>query len=176
MIDHLIGEHRKVEGLLAQLKDSDEGSDRNAMFEELASSLDTHMRVEERYIYPMISDLIGQDEASDATDEHELARDGLASARTRLEEGAFEAAIEILEAGIAHHVEEEEQELFPQLRVKAADQLDGMDPERLEAHVEEHGAAIDLTKEELYDLAKQQGIEGRSKMTKDELAGAVGRS
>ena len=173
ILDHLMAEHRKVEDLLERLKQTEEGAERRTLFDELASSLDTHMRVEERYIYPMIVDLIGRSEADDAADEHKLARTGIASARERLEHGAFEAAIEVLEAGISHHVEEEEQELFPQLRIKAADQLAGMDLARLEGAVDESAANLDLTKEELYELAKEQDVDGRSKMTKDELAKAV---
>lgn len=173
ILDHLMTEHRKVEDLLERLKETEEGAERRTLFDELASALDTHMRVEERYIYPMIVDLVGRSEADDAADEHKLARTGIESARERLEQGAFEAAIEVLEAGISHHVEEEEQELFPQLRTKAADQLAGMDLARLEGNVDESAANLDLTKEELYELAKEQDVDGRSKMTKDELAKAV---
>jgi iron-sulfur cluster repair protein YtfE (RIC family) len=176
VLEHLIQEHRQVEDLLSRLASSSEGSERNSLFEELVTSLDTHMKVEERFVYPMIADLIGAKEAEDAEDEHTLAREGIEAARERLEEGAFEAAIETLTAGISHHVEEEENELFPQLRTKAADQLAGMDGARLESKVDGSDVDVDLTKEELYEKAKQQGIEGRSKMTKDELAEAVGRA
>jgi len=173
VLDHLTQEHRQVEDLLSRLSSSSEGAERNSLFEELVSSLDTHMKLEERYIYPMIADLIGSEDAEDAEDEHTLAREGIAAARERLEEGAFEAAIETLTAGISHHVQEEENELFPQLRTKAADQLAGMDAARLESQVDGSGVDVDLTKEELYQKAKEKGVEGRSKMTKDELAEAV---
>ena len=69
ILDHLMAEHRKVEDLLERLKETEEGAERRTLFDELASSLDTHMRVEERYIYPMIVDLIGRSEADDAADE-----------------------------------------------------------------------------------------------------------
>ena len=48
-----------------------------------------------------------------------------------------------------------------------------MDLARLEGDVDETAANLDLTKEELYELAKEQDVDGRSKMTKDELAKAV---
>ncbi len=175
VLDHLIEEHRKVEQMLAQLKESEEGPERQQLFDELRSSLGTHMAVEERFVYPLMAEHLGADEADDATDEHELARAGLAEAAKRLEEGAFEAAVEILEAGISHHVEEEESEQFPALRAKAGPQLAEMDPEELEAAVEGgSGRGGEKTRDELYEQAKAADVPGRSSMTKDELADAVG--
>jgi iron-sulfur cluster repair protein YtfE (RIC family) len=178
VLDHLIEEHRKVEQMLARLKESEPGSERDELFDELTSSLSTHMAVEERFVYPLMAEHLGEDEAEDATDEHELARAGIAEARKRLEEGAFEAAIDILEAGIGHHVEEEESEQFPELRAKAGPQLAEMDPEELEAAVEDGSGSGSggPTKDELYEKAKEADVEGRSSMTKDELAEAVGEA
>ena len=55
---------------------------------------------------------------------------------------------------------------FPKLREVAATDLAKMDPERLEA-------AVEATRAELYEKARAAGVEGRSTMTKDELASAV---
>ncbi|HEV7722626.1 MAG TPA: hemerythrin domain-containing protein [Iamia sp.] len=175
VLDHLIEEHRKVEQLLARLKESEPGSERHGLFDELRSSLATHMAVEERFVYPLMAEHLGEDESADATDEHELARAGLAEAAKRLEEGAFEAAIDILEAGIGHHVEEEESDQFPALREKAGPQLAAMDPDELEAAVE-GGDDGGETRDELYQEAKEAGIEGRSKMDKQELTEALGKT
>lgn len=183
VLEHLTDEHRKVERLLAGLKASDEGSRRADLFDELDRSLSTHMAVEERFLYPLISEHIDQESADDATDEHDLARQGVAAARERLREGAFEAAIEILEAGIAHHVEEEESDLFPKLRERAAAQLAELDPEQLEDEVEADDSGTDgapgrgdgPTRDELYEQARAEDIPGRSTMTKDELADALDR-
>ncbi len=176
VLDHLIEEHRKVEDLLAKLKESEEGQERNDLFAELRHALEVHMAVEETFVYPVMTDVLGEDETADATDEHELARSGLAEAEKRLEEGAFEAAIDILEAGIGHHVEEEESEQFPQLRAKAADRLAAMDPEDLESRVEGSAASGGPSRAELERQAKDADVSGRSSMTKDELAEAVATS
>lgn len=173
VLDHLTEEHRKVEQLLARLKETDPGDERQRLFDELRSSLATHMAVEERFLYPILADVEDDEEAEDATDEHELARAGLEEAAKRLEEGAFAAAIDTLEAGIAHHVEEEESDQFPALREKAGDRIAALDPEELEAAVESGGDAEGKTRDELYEEAKEAGIEGRSSMTKDELADAL---
>ena len=42
-------------------------------------------------------------------------------------ESALVMAVDMLAAGIRHHVEEEEQEVFPELRKKAAKELDGVE-------------------------------------------------
>jgi hypothetical protein len=78
----------------------------------------------------------------------------------------FAAALDMVKAGIDHHVGDEEDEMFPELREKAAGHIRGLEPEKLEA-------VIDLTKDQLYRKAKEAGIEGRSDMTRDELARAV---
>src|SRR3954447_12231029 len=118
VLEHLTEEHRKVEELLRQLKSVAAGPQRKRLLTELQDSLGTHMAVEERFIYPLLAKALDGETAEEAHDEHRLARQGLDAAEERVEQGAFEAAIEVLEAGIAHHVEEEENELFPKLRAR----------------------------------------------------------
>jgi hemerythrin-like domain-containing protein len=141
VLDHLMDEHRKVERLLADLKGSEPGSGREAAFEDLANVLDLHMLAEERHVYPLLVAHLGAEAAGGASDEHHIARQGIAQARQRLADGAFVAAIEGLEAGIGRHVEEEESDLFPKLRVRAPADLEGMDPRVLAGPVPEDAAA-----------------------------------
>ena len=181
VLEHLVEEHRKVEQLLGRLQEGEAGVERDRMLAELRDALDVHMAVEERFLYPLVAEHLGEEQAADAADEHALTRAGLASVEERRAEGAFEAAIEILRQGISHHVEEEEGEIFPALRRAAGRQLARLDPAELEAAVRaegDHGRASssgdEPTKDELYERARAAGIEGRSAMTKDELADALG--
>lgn len=79
---------------------------------------------------------------------------------------------------VEHHAEEEEAELFPQVRAAtdadARDQIGG----ELEARKATLGAPVladkqDLTTEQLHDMATEQKIPGRSSMDHDELAATV---
>jgi hemerythrin-like domain-containing protein len=177
LLDHLTEEHRTAEELLSQLEDTEPGAERDRLIAELDDALRTHMGVEERFLYPIVREIIGDDDAAEAENEHQLARDGLQQLTDLSDEGGFGAAVEMLKAGIQHHVEEEEGEMFPQLRERAGDQLAELDPEQLEAQVRAGGSGDDgPTKAELYERAKEADVEGRSTMSKDELAAALDES
>ena len=123
VLDHLTEEHRKVERLLDQLADSDEGAEREELISELESSLGTHMEVEERFVYPIVTDVLGAEDKHEGVNEHDLARDGLVKLRELQDEPGFGAAVDMLKAGIGHHVEEEERDMFPKLRQDATDRI-----------------------------------------------------
>jgi iron-sulfur cluster repair protein YtfE (RIC family) len=175
VLEHLTEEHRKVERLLESLAKSDEGPGREQALDELQSSLDTHMAVEERFLYPIVLEVVGEEDEEGAENEHGLARDGLKKMRELVDQPGFGAAVEMVKAGIGHHVEEEEHEIFPKLRSDAADRVAALgEPDQLEAEVTKRGrGSDDLTKAELYEQAKEADIEGRSGMTKDQLADAL---
>jgi len=173
VIDHLTEEHRKAEALMARLAGTDAGDERDQLVAELTDALSTHMAVEEQFLYPIVTEVIGEETETEAETEHGLARDGLAKLDELRDQPGFGAALDMVKAGIAHHVEEEEHEVFPELREKAADRLAALDPEQLEAEVTAERPDLDLTKEELYRQAQDADIAGRSSMNKDELAQAV---
>jgi iron-sulfur cluster repair protein YtfE (RIC family) len=169
ILEHLTKEHREAERLLGALGESDPGPERDALLEELTDALTTHMAVEEQFLYPVVQQAMGDDTDEEARNEHDLARDGLRTLAGLASEPGFGAAVDMLKGGIEHHVHEEEHEIFPKLRDQAADQLSDLDPEQLQARVR----SDDLTRDELYQQAKEAGIPGRSDMTKQELADAL---
>jgi iron-sulfur cluster repair protein YtfE (RIC family) len=171
LIDQLTSEHREAENLLARLKETDPGSARDQLVDELTAALRTHMAVEERFVYPVVAETLGEEPEEEAEVEHQLAREGLQKLDQLRSEPGFGAAVDMVEAGIAHHVQEEEKEIFPKLRQEAADQIAELDPEECKSAVASD--TIDLTKEELYRQAQKADIDGRSSMTKEELAQAL---
>ena len=109
-------DHREVAEMLKTLEASKPGARRRATVEKLAASLSLHMEIEERDVYPIVTERVGEEEAEEAGIEHRLAREGLAEVQRLVDEPGFGAAVAMLTAGIKHHVKEEEQEVFPRLK------------------------------------------------------------
>jgi hemerythrin-like domain-containing protein len=109
-------DHREVAEMLKTLEASKPGARRRATVEKLATSLELHMEIEERDVYPLVTERVGEEEAEEAGIEHRLAREGLAEVQRLVDEPGFGAAVAMLTAGIKHHVKEEEQEVFPRLK------------------------------------------------------------
>lgn len=176
--DLLEQDHRHVERLLDSLAESEEGDERQDMLAELAMALQLHMQYEEEAIYPLVASAIDNETAEEANIEHGLAREGLAKMQELVTAPGFGAAVEIVKGGIGHHVEEEESEIFPQLRKDVPRDRQAALAEQLlqakqAAGMSMRDASPDMSKEELYKRAQASGIPGRSSMTKDELAAAV---
>jgi hemerythrin superfamily protein len=111
-------DHREVAQMLKTLEASKPGARRRQTVDKLVKALELHMEIEERDIYPVVQRVVGEEEAEEAGVEHGLAREGLADIRRLVDEPGFGAAVAMLTAGIRHHVKEEEQEVFPELKKK----------------------------------------------------------
>jgi hemerythrin-like domain-containing protein len=111
-------DHREVAQMLKTLESSKPGARRRQTVEKLTRELELHMEIEERDIYPVVQRVVGEEEAEEAGVEHRLAREGLSELQRLVDEPGFGAAVAMLTAGIRHHVKEEEQEVFPELKRK----------------------------------------------------------
>jgi hemerythrin-like domain-containing protein len=109
-------DHREVEELLTKLQESSPGPRRRGNVDKLEKSLKLHMQIEEQLVYPLVAREVGQKEAKEANIEHDLVRDGLQQLRKLVDKPGFGAVVEMLKAGIKHHVKEEEKEMFPDLK------------------------------------------------------------
>lgn len=172
-IDHLTKEHREAEQLMQKLKGGGTGQEQTR--DKLAEALQIHMQIEEEVMYPFMQRALpdGKKLVEEAEQEHQEARQALeqlVSAQPGTAE--FEQALTTLEQGVTHHVEEEEGEIFPKLR-QAVDESQLVEVGEELTTFEEQLKGEGKTRDELYAEAKEIGIEGRSKMNKDELAEAV---
>jgi hypothetical protein len=105
--------------------------------------------------------------AAEARNEHKSARELLGKVREAAPDTpGFGGLVAALKGAIGHHVEDEEGEAFPKLRKQMRDRFPAAP-----------GAAASdadgMTRDELYEKAKELDITGRSSMSKDELAEAV---
>ena len=112
----LKADHRAAKKLLTSLADSEEGAERTEMANELNAALTLHMEIEESIVYPAVRRYVGEEDEEEAEIEHSLAREGLEKMMGMLTVPGFGAAVEMLKGGILHHVEEEETEIFPELK------------------------------------------------------------
>jgi len=181
---HLTADHNRVRGVFARFQEAEKSGDVGEMA-DLARTIDVeltvHTDIEETVFYPWahgLSDDIGE-VVDEGVEEHHVVKTLLDEIRD-LEPGdpQWVAKLTVVIENVEHHAEEEETELFPQVRgatdAGARDQL-GRD---LEARKATLGAPVladkqDLSNEQLHDMAAEQKIPGRSSMDHDELAATV---
>ena len=175
----LEADHRIVESLFDQIENA-EGEERTPLIEELATSLQAHMQLEEQVVYPVMEPITGAETVQEGVTEHELARKALQDMIALApDQPGFGGALEAVKAGIEHHVEEEEGEVFPQLRSDGQEQLASITTTFMQKRMElglpmdADALAAASTKEELLEEAKSAEVSGAASMTKTELAQAL---
>ncbi|MGQ0831393.1 MAG: hemerythrin domain-containing protein [Microthrixaceae bacterium] len=182
-LDLLIADHNRIRGLFARFNAAKDADDTRTMvtlagkiFDELA----VHTTIEEEIFYPEVRDATEAvaETVDEGLQEHHVV-EVLVHELGQIYGGSDEwvAKMAVLIENVEHHAEEEERELFPALRRRLAVELDEM-AAALDARKAELGAPIladkiDLSKDQLLDLARDQQIPGRSSMSHEELAATV---
>lgn len=104
-------QHRHVEQLFAKLEKGQ--GDASALLRELEVSLVAHMKIENEIFYP-VAKRAKENLILEAYEEHELGAYALARLlATPPSDPSFKARVVACKEIIEHHVEEEENELFP---------------------------------------------------------------
>lgn len=122
-IDLLKEDHDHVRRLLDQLAEttSRAAKTRTDLLERIARELAAHTRIEEEIFYPAYREAGGSEHNQmffEAQEEHR-AVDSLVLPdlkKTDVQSDSFSGRCKVLKELVLHHVEEEEQELFPQAR------------------------------------------------------------
>lgn len=107
-------DHRKVDALFDQLE-SATGKAKLTVFNQIKTELELHTHIEEKIFYPALEEPEETHELTlEAYEEHDVVKNllkELGRAKTANEE--WEAQAKVLRENVEHHVEEEENELFP---------------------------------------------------------------
>lgn len=114
-------QHRKVEGIFKKLEGG--RSPAAPLLHELANNLAAHMAIEQEIYYPAVKN-VKKDMVLESYEEHALAELGLKRLLgTDSRNESFKARVVACKELIEHHVEEEEEELFPTVdkRIKEDD-------------------------------------------------------
>jgi hemerythrin superfamily protein len=109
-------QHRQVEKLFKQLDGEKSAGARRKTFEQIADALAIHATIEERHFYPAVKEERTEDILLESVEEHlEIKRVIADLLAMDVGDENFDAKVKVLQEDIEHHVEEEEQKLFPKV-------------------------------------------------------------
>jgi hemerythrin superfamily protein len=114
----LESDHREVEGLFEAYEAADSDAQKSALAARICLALKVHAQIEEELFYPPAREKTGDDDLVDeAVVEHMGAKTLIAQIEgMRPGQPLYDAKVKVLSEQIRHHVEEEESELFPEVR------------------------------------------------------------
>ncbi|MEO7659336.1 MAG: hemerythrin domain-containing protein [Pyrinomonadaceae bacterium] len=118
-IELLKADHKVVADLFAKVEATDE-SEHPALFEKIKAELDVHAHIEETIFYPKLK-ADGTKEIVDITlegiEEHHQVKMFLRELSSLADESEkFEPKLKVLIEDVEHHVKEEEEEMFPNVK------------------------------------------------------------
>lgn len=135
----LESQHRKVEALFKKLENG--RSEPEPLLTDLANSLAAHMAIEQEIFYPAVKE-VDEDMVQESYEEHSLAEVALKRLlATDPEDEAFHARVVALKELVQHHVEEEENELFPEVEKNAETEVLSQLGKQMKARFDEVYAA-----------------------------------
>lgn len=117
LFDLLKKDHRQAEKLMQQISSAAHDK-REELFFELRRELTEHMQMEEKEFYPKLQKVAEmEDQVEDALQEHKEAREYLADLEDfDQDEDDWTSSFQDMQEAIQHHVEDEEEEIFPACR------------------------------------------------------------
>jgi iron-sulfur cluster repair protein YtfE (RIC family) len=121
ILDKLKQEHDEVDAMLKKLVDSDNSAERKSLVRKIKAALVPHLRAEEKVVYDAILALKDKDAKVDGEEgylEHELGDKTLARL-TKIANAMspqFTATAKVLKELVEHHVEEEERNVWSDVR------------------------------------------------------------
>lgn len=194
----LVKDHQTVEKLFEKFEQTGPRAmkARKSLADRMVRELSVHASIEEQVLYPAIRESLPEveDDVLEALEEHHVAKwvlseiDGMKPEHER-----FQAKVTVLMENVRHHVEEEEEELFPKVRkALSAEQLEQIGEALAEAKkmapTRPHPKAPDAPPgniaadagaallDKARDAAKKAQTEVRKKAAKATAKKAAGRS
>jgi hemerythrin superfamily protein len=121
-------DHRTVSALFDEFEKAEE-DEQAAIAQRVCQLLTVHATIEEELLYPAAKEALEGEEEADLVNEAEVEHASAKDLIARIEGMAsdderFKATVTVLGEYVKHHVKEEENELFPQLRKTELDLKD----------------------------------------------------
>ncbi len=126
-IELLLDDHRQVEALFAEYEElatSEDLDAKESVATEICEKLTVHAQLEEEIFYPAARQALSGDTeiVDEAEEEHSDAKQLIAEIEEMSpEDDDYDAKVKSLNEAITHHVEEEEDVMFPKLRQSGMD-------------------------------------------------------
>jgi len=115
----LLDDHKQAKKLFKDFESEDDHIKKEAIAREVCLELTAHTTIEEEVFYSYLREQDPEefgDLLNEALVEHASAKDLIAQIRSMgIEDDLFEAKVTVLGEYVAHHVKEEEEELFPKV-------------------------------------------------------------
>ncbi|CAN5705573.1 hypothetical protein BH11MYX4_BH11MYX4_56850 [soil metagenome] len=156
-IELLKDQHKKTK---AALEKGAQGRLSAAEAKKAADELVAHMVIEEHVFYPRVRELM-KDLVGESYEEHTVARFALARALTARTDEEIKARFTVLKELIEHHVEEEEEEMFPKVQK-------GVDAEELQR--------LGARMKAMFEQAAELGLDALVSGQEQKLAGVRAKS
>jgi hemerythrin superfamily protein len=114
----LEADHREVDGLFDDFEAATDRSEKKALADKICLALKVHTQIEEELFYPPAREKTGDGDLIDeAIVEHIGAKTLIAQIEAMAPgQSLYDAKMKVLSEQVRHHVEEEESELFPEVR------------------------------------------------------------
>jgi hemerythrin-like domain-containing protein len=132
----LTQDHKKVKKMFKdfdKLKEEGDSAEKEALVKEICAELTVHAEIEEELFYPTVRKAIDDDDMmNEAEVEHASAKDLIEQLLSMdPEDEMYDAKVTVLGEYIDHHVEEEQNEMFPKAK-KAKIDLEALGEELAE--------------------------------------------
>lgn len=137
VFEMLKADHRQVQDLFTRFEDADKRT-KTSIAEEVLTSLEVHAALEEELVYPALAEVLDDEETiNEAKEEHHVAKLLIKELRKMdADEEGFATKFKVLGELVGHHIEEEEEEVFPQA------QEGGFEPESISEEVSKRKAKL----------------------------------
>ena len=144
----LKADHRKVEDLFEQFEKASGTSRKQKLAEQICNELKVHTTIEEEIFYPAAREALdAQNLLDEAEVEHATAKDLIEQIQSMdPTDELYDAKVKVLGEYVSHHVQEEEDEIFPRCQSSEMD-LEGL-AEELHARKEELLEELGMTGDE----------------------------
>lgn len=134
MFELLQLDHREISQMISQMQKTS-GQKREQLFARCQDALETHMQIEEDYLYPALEDIDEtKDLVRDSYEEHKMVKKQIMELeKLNVDDPKWDAKLMAMKENVDHHVQQEETVLFRQApKVLSRPELDDLNDQIIE--------------------------------------------